>query len=469
MSRGLSENLRGPVNGASSKFDLVTWLAGAVLALFFIFPQIPLQIRYFLPITVGLLFLRLDVIRQKIFWILAAYFAYVTAIGLMVVFFTGDGSVPDALFGIKSAALCTIILVFSCRARPSDYGLLAAIAVAGGALGMVLDSRFGPIYSKLPFPIFSARDQLIRGSMELTSERFGGFTFEAGVAGGLAAIFMLLAAAVLYLAFCDRRIKLPPFIVAILVAGIVCGLITIGLSKTKTSLMILLAAAIALSLAILVGGPRAGPWWAKTAVVAAMCTVLASLPVAYKAVENTGMGEYIRKEMDNFYLLATRGFDRSEGLGLNTRIECAKKAIYALPFRPTGAGYTSGEFYVKPILDKIDATPEMEFFHNQGVYDGYKSAILNMMGVGGVVALAFLWFLMSGVYRGLVRSNLVGGAPAGAILVAGVLALGAAAELLPFLEICLLFWCFAQSGVAGVVRNVAPSPAPRQIDGRSTP
>ena len=433
------------------KPDWITWVAAAALAVFFIFPQIPIQIRYVVPFCFVMFLLRAEVIKLPIFVLLAAYTGYVTVLGLLVARLSGDGTTADALYGLKPAALCTLVMIFGMRATVREYALLISVALIGCAVGMVLDRSFGPIYSKMPFPIFSQKDLIIRGSAELTSERYGGFTYEAGVAGGMSAIFMLMAFAIIYLSVCDRRLRLDLFTKIILCAGVCCGFLTIAISKTKTSLVVFLVAGIALCVVVMAGGRKAGAWWAKSLVVAGFFAVLLSLPLAYKAVENTGMGEYIKREVDNLYLLATRGFDRGEGLGLNTRIECAKKAIYALPFRPTGAGFTSGYFYVEPILEKIDSTPEMEFFHNQGVYDGYKGAFFNVIGTAGLVGLGFLGAMWSGAYRALSRSGVIGGTAAGALLIAGLWTLGLAVEMLPYIEISVLVWCFAWIAVPKAV------------------
>ena len=421
-----------------------TVLAGFLLLIFFIFPQIPIQIRFIVPIVALLCCMQLELLREKIVWWLLGFTIYVSIVGIMVSQFTGEGSVSDALYGIKAMALSLVALIFARRANLLYFVILLSVILVGCATGMVLNSKFTSIYSRIPFPIFSERDLFIRGASELTSERFGGFTYEAGVAGGMSAFFLLFLFAIAILLFSNHKLRAETLGVApIGAAAAIAFALTIYLSKTKSSLFVFVGALLVYSIYSLFAGRKAGAVWIKGAVIVSFVVGLFSLPVALNALKNTSMGEYINREVDNFYLLVSRGFDRTEGLGLNTRIECAKKAIYALPYRPTGGGHSGGLYYVGPILEKINSTPEMDFFHNQGVFDGYKSALFNIIGQGGVVSLILLGYVWTGIYRQLTRTGLDGAGGAAVILIAGLILLGLTVELLPYLEMTFLAYGFS--------------------------
>lgn len=421
-----------------------TLLAGFLLLVFFIFPQIPIQIRFFVPIVALLCCMQFDLLREKIVWWLVGFTIYISIVGVLVFQFTGEGSLNDALFGVKALSLSFVSLIFARRANLHYFVILMSVILVGCATGLVLNSKFTSIYTQIPFPIFSERDLLIRGASELTSERFGGFTYEAGVAGGMSAFFLLFLVAIAILFLSNPKLRAETLGVApIGVAAVLAFGLTIYLSKTKSSLFIFLGALLVYSVYALFAGKKAGAAWIKGSVIISFAIGLFSLPVAANALKNTSMGEYINKEMDNIYLLVNRGFDRTEGLGLNTRIECAKKAIYALPYRPTGGGHSGGLYYVGPILEKINSTPEMDFFHNQGVYDGYKGALFNIIGQGGVVSLFFLGYIWIGIYRQLTRTGLDGAGGAAVILIAGLLLLGLTVELLPYLEMTILAYGFS--------------------------
>jgi hypothetical protein len=278
---------------------------------------------------------------------------------------------------------------------------------------------------------------MLIGDRHLTSERFGGFTFEAGVIGGMSGIFIVVNLSILIMGLWDSRLRMPSIMQLISAVGIICGLGAIYLSRTKSGLIILVFGMIVMAFAMLFI-KRGVPLWTKTILWGAIIAAFASFPVAYRITKNTANGEYIEKEVSNVYLLLNRGFTREEGGGLQTRIQSMKIAVYGLLFRPTGAGYTNGYFYAQPVMKYVEPTAEMEWFHNQGRYNGYKGAIFNLMGQGGVLAIILLVYLLKTICRGMVNSGAAGGGAIAALLVSGVVMLGFTVELLPYFEIIML-------------------------------
>jgi hypothetical protein len=107
----------------------------------------------------------------------------------------------------------------------------------------------------------------------------------------------------------------------------------------------------------------------------------------------------------------------------------------------------------------VEPTGEMEWFHNQGRYNGYKGAIFNLMGQGGVVAILLLIYLFRTIFRFLVMSGAAGGGAIASFLIAGILVLGFTVELLPYFEILMLVLGFACIVENQLVRGVGPAGA----------
>ncbi|MBC8011659.1 MAG: hypothetical protein H7067_16365 [Burkholderiales bacterium] len=433
--------------------------AGIVICILMVFPQIPIKFRYLAVVAAGFAVFHHQVHRAPGVRYIIVYTFFLSCVGLAVVNLTGDGSFSEALYGIRAMSLCVLVMIFATNVTLAGYTLLTSAVLFGGFVGMVIDTFRGPAWQKVPFPIFSEVQLMIMGEKHMTSERFGGFTFEAGVIGGMSAIFILLNVAILLLGLFDRRLRLPSLFQIITLGGIVCGLGAIYLSKTKSGLLVLAAGLIAMAI-VIIFVRRGVPFWLKLAIWGGILGVVAVLPIGYRAVKNTGTGEYIEKEVQNFYLLFTRGFTRDEGGGLQTRIESMKIAVYSLPFRPTGGGHTNGYFYAKPSLKYVQPTTEMEWFHNQGRYNGYKGALFNLLGQGGLFSLWILYVFSRCVGKGLIKSGAFGGAAIATLLITGILVLGVTVELLPYFELFMLMIGLAYivdfqlGGLGGLVDRV---------------
>lgn len=416
---------------------LALLVSGLVICVLMVFPQIPIKFRYLAVIAAGLAVFHSDVHRAPGVRAVVLYTGFVSLIGFGVVAFADDGSYSEALYGIRAMSLCILVMIFATNVTLSGFTLLSSAILFGGFVGMVIDAYRGPAWQKVPFPIFSEVQIMLMGERHMTSERFGGFTFEAGVIGGMSAIFMLLNLSILLLGLWDYRLRMPSLLQLISGVGVLCGLGAIYFSKTKSGLLILVVGLLAMAIAMIFVR-RGVPIWAKLVLWGGVLAAFAAIPIAYRMVKNTASGEYIEKEISNIYLLVNRGFARDDGGGLQTRIESMKIAIYGLPFRPTGAGHTNGYFYAKPVLQYIEPTTEMEWFYNQGRYNGYKGAIFNLIGQGGVCAIILLVYLARLVHRGLVKSGALGGGAIAALLLSGVVMLGFTVELLPYFEILML-------------------------------
>ncbi len=426
---------------------LAVLVSGLVICVLMVFPQIPIKFRYLAIVAAGLAFFHVDVHRAPGVRAIVLYTFFVCVVGLTVVAFTGDGSYSEALYGIRAMSLCVLVMIFATNVTLSGFTLLSSVILGGGFVGMVIDAYRGPAWQKVPFPIFSEVQIMLMGERHMTSERFGGFTFEAGVIGGMSAIFILFNVSILLIGLWDMRLRMPSLFQLISGAGITLGLGAIYLSKTKAGLLIIVIGLLAMAIAMLFIR-RGVPVWIKMILWGGIFAIFSSLPIAYKIVKNSATGEYIDKEISIFYLYFTRGFTRDEGGGLQTRIESMKLALYGLPFRPTGAGHTNGYFYAKPVLQYIEPTTEMEWFHNQGRYNGYKGAIFNLIGQGGICAVMLLFYLGRAASRGFIKSSAIGGAAIFALLISGTIMLGFTVELLPYFEILMLL-----VGLAYIIDN----------------
>ncbi len=224
-------------------------------------------------------------------------------------------------------------------------------------------------------------------------------------------------------------------------------LMTSYLCKTKSGIAVL-GLGLLFFCVFLIIGRRVGPIWLRPVAGAFLAILLFGAPVGYRAISNTSMGQYLQVEMDNIYRLVTRGFDRTEGFGLKTRIESMKLSLYSLPTRPWGGGITTGRYYTEHGLKAIEPTDEMEWFHNMGRFNGYKGAIWNVIGMAGLVGVYFLIVLYYKIWKGITRGGVLAGAPVAIMLLVALAALGVSAEMLPYVEIVMFVL-----GLATAVQN----------------
>lgn len=436
-------------------------VSASVIFVLMVFPQIPVQFRYLAIITAGLAIFHLDVNKAPGVRMIVLYTLFVCFVGMCVVALFDDGSFSEALYGIRAMSLCVLVMIFSTNVSLTGFTLLTSSVLFGGFVGMVIDTYAGPAWQKVPFPIFSDVQLMLMGDRYMSSERFGGFTFEAGVVGGMSAIFILINISILLLGLWSNKLRLPSIIQLTSVIGIACGIGAIYLSRTKAAFIIIALGFFVMAVAMLFVR-RGVPVWSKFLLWGVILAAFASLPLAYRMTKNTAHGEYIEKEVSNAYLLITRGFDREEGGGLQTRIQSAKIAIFGLFFRPTGAGYTNGYFYAEPVLKYVEPTNEMEWFHNMGRYNGYKGAFFNLLGQGGILAIVLFVYLLRLICRGLINSGAPGGGAIASLLITAVLILGFTVELLPYFEIIMLVLGLAYiidhqlGGFGGLAGNGVP-------------
>jgi hypothetical protein len=436
-------------------------VAGILIWLLMVFPQIPIQFRYLGLITAGLALFHHDALKAPGVRGIALYTIFICIVGAAVVALFDDGNLSEALYGIRTMSLCVLVMIFATNVTLSGFISLTSAILCGGFIGMVVDTYYGPAWQKMPFPIFTEVQLMLMGERYMSSDRFGGFTFEAGVIGGMSAMFILINISILLLGLWGSKLRLPSSMQLISVIGSVCGLGAIYLSRTKAAFIIIALGFFVMAVAMLFVR-RGVPVWSKFLLWGVILAAFASLPLAYRMTKNTANGEYIEKEVSNAYLLITRGFDREEGGGLQTRIQSAKIAIFGLFFRPTGAGYTNGYFYAEPVLKYVEPTNEMEWFHNMGRYNGYKGAFFNLLGQGGILAIVLFVYLLRLICRGLINSGAPGGGAIASLLITGVLILGFTVELLPYFEIIMLVLGLAYivdhqlGGFGGLAGNGVP-------------
>lgn len=159
-------------------------VSASVIFVLMVFPQIPVQFRYLAIITAGLAIFHLDVNKAPGVRMIVLYTLFVCFVGMCVVALFDDGSFSEALYGIRAMSLCVLVMIFSTNVSLTGFTLLTSSVLFGGFVGMVIDTYAGPAWQKVPFPIFSDVQLMLMGDRYMSSERFGGFTFEAGVVGG---------------------------------------------------------------------------------------------------------------------------------------------------------------------------------------------------------------------------------------------------------------------------------------------
>ncbi len=264
-------------------------------------------------------------------------------------------------------------------------------------------------------------------------DRVGGFTFEAGVVGGMTAYFIILNVAILAVALSDRRYNPGRFWLAVCSGSVAIGLATMFLAKTKSSLVMIVAAAAGYFVSVWLLNERRVSKQRVLSILIVGGMLLGGF-FAWPVLKDTDSGDYLRREFENISLLLNYGFDSKSGAGLNTRIESARLAMYGMFFHPTGVGYTNGAVYTREALDAIVPTPEMLLMYASERYMGFKGYIFNIMGYGGVFGMIALVFMLREAYRSIARSAVPGARSVSIALVVALVALGLTVELLPYVE-----------------------------------
>lgn len=427
--------------GGPSLFEIA---AGCLLGLFFVFPQLPLKTRYIIPLVGLLLFFRRDVIRNEMVRIVVIYTAYIITAGVAVVALFGDGSIMDALYPLRTLGLVVLTAVFVRSATVRLILFFSTAYIGISFVGVLLDYLRGPAWMLLPFPIFPEGLLDMMAARQFNSERFGGFTFESGVVGGMVAYFMLLNLALMFTGALNPRLGIRWIWQLVGAVGLMLGLAVILLAKTKSGLVVLGAGGLALAIAAILC-ERGATAFLRTVLVFTIAITAILVPATYTILSETSSGAYLQQERDDLVKNISGGYRGTELSGLVTRVQSARLAIDGLWHVPTGVGVTNGYIYAKKALEEVETNPEMNYYHSLGKYLGFKGYIFNMMGYGGLVAMGLWVWMLYLMYAGWKATALQGGVPVGWALVAGTIALGVAVELLPYIELLVFAALASQS------------------------
>jgi len=417
-----SGDLRRPV-------FLVAFLLAAIL---FTFTSIPIPFKILAP------FLLVPLVpafrRGAETWLVAAavFTGIQCLVGSAYVWWTEDGTLLTSCYPALREFVIGIIVITALNGRSFRVIMLFMtiwVALQGLALGVQMSG--GDPASLLPFPIFSVRESAIVQSLAAHG-RFGGFTFEAGVLGGIASLFLQMIVVCGYLMFRDRpRVSfklLGLMVIAILLMGI------LALTLTKSGLFtVTVASVVLLGVATFTGDLR-------TTVVALVSIGIATL-IVLAAIDNSPTASnYVNGEVERFDSFLSTG-DTSGILdsGLAGRVECAKLAFLGVPDFPFGLGFGGMKTYVDKNLNESMLSPELREYFGAGDFGlkGYFFDILAMSGALGV--LLMLWMILVSAKPYLFASRRRSLA-APASIAAGLVALSLSAELMPFVGLCAFIY-----------------------------
>ncbi len=446
--------------GAPSKGQdlpqVVYWLFFLLSWIFLVFPQMPFPFRVIAVLACPLVLAHEILLRNRALRLNFIYWSWAILVGLIVVLVYKDGDLPNALNPLRMMTVSAMLVVFLLNSRISMIMLFCSGWLVAEFLGILHDYKFGPVWKRLPFPIFDDNHLLFIGSRELVSDRLGGFTFEPGVLGGMVPVFIFLVLMILYVFYVHRAIVLPFYSVVAGAVGVACGFGCLFLAKTKSGIASILIFAVLFALANLFTSAKAKH---KLASIGILGIVGLGGGIGYALLKDTDYGTYILKEVNNLYLLFTRGFDTAtgEGLGLASRIESMKSAYYGFWNMPTGAGMTRGTIFIMPILDKITPTPEMNMIHNMGGYAFFTGYILEMIFRGGIVGLV-IYFLLSARIKASLNSRRIPELGAFAYAFIGLFFVaGMSVTLFPLLDLILLVICCGER----LRQEMGEAPPPR--------
>lgn len=426
------------------KIDALSILVYILVVILFVFPQFPLRVRYLIPIGFLALLRYRQLLDFKPFLAFSAYTVYTICAGVFFVAFYNDGELADAFFPIKSLIVVALIVAYLPNLPVIYLAGLFSLWIGLQSIATIYDHTRGPIWQALPFPIFEKQHIFYLAGNTYASERYGGFTFESSVLGGMTGIMLGLILVYLYCIIFRRwnaRLVLQLMVVLITVTA---AMGIMFFTKTKTSYLTLASFGTGFLLVLLFQKNR--NFLRQKLLGSALIVLVAVIAIVIVGVsKKTSYGDYIENELTNLYRLKTHGFSQTDGEGLNVRIEYAKIGYYGLFHNPWGTGMTNGYVYASPVLNKIEPPPEMLFFFNQGNYAGYKSHFFNTAQIGGVIGISMIIYLL----YGLISYSSMPQFPELKIAMSGVafalLAFCIMGELWPFWEFVFLAHAFGIS------------------------
>lgn len=403
-------------------------LAFVVAVILLTFTSIPLQFRFLAPFL--LVPLVTDLRRGAESWLVAAavFTGIQCLIGSCYVCWTGDGTLTTTCYPALREFVIGIIVITALNGRSFKAVMLFItiwIALQGCALG--LEMAGADPTSLVPFPIFNAKDAGIHQSF-LSQGRYGGFTYEAGILGGMASIFLLLVVPPGYLILRNRPRLSFKLLTLILIAISLMGILALTLTKSGI-FTISVALVVFLGVSALTGDLR-------SVVAAFVCMGIAMLVVMAAMDNNPTASNYSDQEVERLdSFLATGDISGIRDSGLATRVQCARLAFLGVPDFPFGLGLDGLKTYLGKHFNNVLMTPEMkESFANDNFgLKGYFFNILAMSGVLGV--LLMLWMVLVSV-KPYVFASRRRSLAIPASIAAGLVALSLSAELMPFVGLC---------------------------------
>jgi len=407
-------------------------LAFVLALLLLTFTAIPLPLRVLAPFLLVLVIPGFR--RGARTWLIAVstFTAVQCLVGAGYVWYTGDGTLLTACYPALREYVIGLIVIAALNGRSFNIVMLfVAIWVVLQGIAIISEMAGFKFSSLVPFPIVAAE---YAGSVEehFGGGRYGGFTFEAGVLGGIASIFLQLIILSGYMIFRNRPRLSPRILQLSLIALCLAGVLTLALTKSGTFTLILAS--------ITLFGVAAFSGDLRSAVVALAGMGVAALIVFIAVASIPAASNYVEQETERVtaYIKAGDTTDIADS-GLATRLECARLAFVGVGDYPFGLGYDGLKKYLGKHLDNEKMTPEMKHDFALDAF-GLKGYLFNILATSGVLGvLLMLWmifassapFLKLGQRRSLAVS---------ASIAAGLIALSMSAELMPFVGLCGLIY-----------------------------
>jgi len=315
-------------------------------------------------------------------------------------------------------------------------------------IGILFNIRGIDTHHLLPFAVTKGidlqgfQDTSIADQLE-TQSRYFGFTAEGSIVAGVSALFAVCAINHVL----GKWMKSDrPSSNSLLVAGltVACACAISVLAKTKAGVAVMLCFGLVAWIGILFS--RVSVTKKATASTSVVLTIVALLLglIGYAAISHKA-ADYMQQEAERTAALLKSGEVSYDGAGTATRSEYAKLAVLGALHTPWGVGASNGYAYAKPVLKQIDPTPEMQMFFDQRVYNGYKSVLLNMLGMAGIVGMVCFFLLLNWVRRDVAQVAGENSYGLGWGVAAAFLALSFCADEIPIFPLIAFVgtWCAA--------------------------
>lgn len=365
----------------------------ALVMVLFVVPQAPIQIRYLLvALALCAIILTSEFVHRVLKWQII-FTVYAIAVGAFVTYANNDGSLALVLAPLRSVIIAMLAVVAWRRRSPRFFLLFISGWILIQLCGLIYEHTYGSLWLRLPFPIVANRDlSVLYESLDAREAmgRYGAFTYESSVVGGMAGLFAVVALLALATPQGAQSRHSMLFNKALAWFSVLGAIAINVLAKTKSGGFVIGSFVVI----YVMGEFLSGSAWRfqKAAKVVGLAVAVACAGfVVYYTMRSEELNTYIQEETERVIKLGTDfELEDSEGGGLATRFAYLQLSVFGLPYHPLGVGSSGGYTYVKPVLEWFEIPHEISTVFAADQYM-MTSPFCSMLMYAGVLGVFFWW------------------------------------------------------------------------------